>query len=137
VNGLSVFTFLLLTPPGWATMYLGLSGIARAAGAWLDDPHGDFLLTLADAGLTRSWRDRQARKSREAHEALEGPDVPDRVVPGTQVGLPEAQLVIVASRRKPGWDAGTVVLTDGPSYRVGTIVERTMHGRLRTLYPLN
>jgi hypothetical protein len=136
VNGLSLFTFLLLTPAGWATTYLGLSGVVRAAGAWLDDPHGDFLLTLADAALTRRWRDRQARRSRDAREALEGPEVPDRVVPGAQVGMPGAELVIVASRQKPGWDTGTVILTDGPSYRVGHIVERTIHGRLRTLYPL-
>jgi hypothetical protein len=137
VNGLSLFTFLLLTPPGWATMYLGLSGVVRAAGAWLDDPHGDFLLTAADAALTRTSRDRQARKARETREALEGPEVPDRLVSGTQLGMPEAQLVVVASRPKPGWDAGTVILTQGPSYRIGRIVERTIHGRLRTLYPLN
>lgn len=136
VNGLSLFTFLLLTPAGWATTYLGLTGLIRAGGAWLDDPHGDFLLTAADAVLVRSRRDRKERERRNAREALEGPEVPDRVVPGGQVGLPDAQLVIVASRQKPGWDAGTVVLTDGPSYRVGPIVERTMHGRLRTLYPL-
>jgi hypothetical protein len=136
VNGLALFTFLLLTPAGWATMYLGLSGLVRSAGAWFDDPHGDFLLTLADAALVRRRRDRTTRKARAAREALEGPEVPDRVVAGSQVGLPEAELVIVAARRKAGWDAGTVLLTDGPSYRVGPIVERTIHGRLRTLYPL-
>ncbi len=136
VNGLALFTFLLLTPARWATMYLGLSGLVRAAGAWFDDPHGDFVLTLADTAIVSGWRDRQARKSRAAREALEGPNVPDRVVPGAQVGLGNAELVIVASRQKPGWDTGTVVLTEGPSYRVGAIVERTIHGRLRTLYPL-
>jgi len=135
-NGLALFTFLLLTPAGWATTYLGITGFVRAAGAWFDDPHGDFLLTLADAAWTRNRRNRDARHSRAAREGLEGPEVPDRVVPGSQIGLPDAELVIIASRRKPGWDAGTVVLTEGPSYRVGTIVERTFHGRLRTLYPL-
>jgi hypothetical protein len=84
----------------------------------------------------RSRRDRTTRNARVAREALEGPEVADRLVPGSQAGLPDAELVIIASRRKAGWDAGTVLLTDGPSYRVGTIVERTMHGRLRTLYPL-
>jgi hypothetical protein len=136
VNGLALFTFLLVTPAGWATMYLGLTGLVRSAGAWFDDPHGDFLLTLADAALVRSRRDRMTRNARVAREALEGPEVADRLVPGSQAGLPDAELVIIASRRKAGWDAGTVLLTDGPSYRVGTIVERTMHGRLRTLYPL-
>jgi hypothetical protein len=135
-NGLALFTFLLLTPAGWATMYLGITGGVRAAGAWFDDPHGDFLLTAIDAVVVRNRRDRNARSARSAREALEGPEVPDRVVSGAQAGLTDAQFVIVSSRRKPGWDAGTVVLTDGPSYRVGTIVERTIHGRLRTLYPL-
>jgi hypothetical protein len=53
------------------------------------------------------------------------------------VGCPDADLVIVASRRKEGWDTGTVVLTGSGSYRVGTIVERTIGGHLRTLYPLS
>jgi hypothetical protein len=136
VNGISLFTFLLLTPVGWATTYLGLSGLVRAAGAWLDDPHGDLLLTAADAAFVRGRRDRQARQSRTARETLEGPEVPDRVVRGDQVGLPDATLVIVAARRKAGWDEGTVVMSGETAYRVGTIVERTIHGRLRTLYPL-
>jgi hypothetical protein len=136
MSSLSLFTFLLLTPPGWATMYLGLTGLVRTVAATLDDPHGDLLLTVVDAVLVRSVRSGQARRTRTSREALEGPDVPDRVVSGAQVGLPAAQLVIVASRRKPDWDAGTVVITTGSVYRVGAIVERTIRGRLRTLYPL-
>lgn len=136
MSSLSLFTFLLLTPPGWATMYLGLTGLVRTVAAGLDDPHGDFLLTVVDGVLIRSVRRGQARRTRTSREALEGPDIPDRVVSGAQVGLPGAQLVVVASRRKLDWDAGTVVITSASVYRVGTIVERTIHGRLRTLYPL-
>jgi len=136
MSSLSLFTFLLLTPLGWATTYLGLTGLARTVAAALDEPHGDFFLTVVDKVLVRSVRGGQAYRTRTNREQLEGPDVPDRVVPGAQLGLPDAQLVVVASRRKPDWDAGTVVVTNGPIYRVGVIVERTIHGRLRTLYPL-
>ena len=136
MTSLSLFTFLLLTPQGWATMYLGLTGFVRAVGAGFDDPHGDLVLTLVDAGIVRTFRNRRARKKRVNREALEGTDVPDRVVPGNQVGLPGAPIVVVASRRKPDWDTGTVVITSRAAYRVGDIVERTIHGKLRTLYPL-
>jgi hypothetical protein len=50
--------------------------------------------------------------------------------------MPGVDLVIVASRVKPGWDKGTVVLSGDKTYRVGSIEERTIAGRLRTLYPL-
>lgn len=136
MSSLSLFTFLLLTPLGWATMYLGLTGLIRTVAAGLDDPHGDVLLTVVDGVLVRSVRGGQAYRTRTTREGLEGPDLPDRVVLGAQVGLPGAQLVVVASRRKPDWDEGTVVITTGSVYRVGAIVERTIRGRLRTLYPL-
>ena len=38
MTSLSLFTFLLLTPQGWATMYLGLTGFVRAVEAGFDDP---------------------------------------------------------------------------------------------------
>jgi len=136
MSSLSLFTFLLLTPSGWATMYLGLTGLIRTAAAALDDPHGDLLLTVVDGVLVRTIRGGQAYRNRTNREALEGPDVPDRVIAGAQVGLPDAHLVVVASRRKTDWDAGTVVITADAVYRVGVIVERTIRGRLRTLYPL-
>jgi hypothetical protein len=44
--------------------------------------------------------------------------------------------VIVASRRKAGWEHGTTVFTADAAYRIGAPVERTIAGRLRTLYPL-
>jgi hypothetical protein len=136
MTSLSLFTFLLLTPQGWATMYLGLTGFVRTVAAGFDDPRGDLVLTLVDAGMVRTFQNRQARKRRVNREALEGSEVPDRVVPGSQVGLPGADIVVVASRRKSDWDAGTVVITSRSVYRVGDIVERTIHGKLRTLYPL-
>src|SRR4029077_15278748 len=42
--GLSIFTFLLLTPKGWATLYLIVGGGLRLGAAWFDDPFGDPIL---------------------------------------------------------------------------------------------
>src|SRR3982751_6714005 len=47
-SGLSIFSFLLLTPAGWTTIYLLGSGTLRAAAGWFDDPVGDPLLTGID-----------------------------------------------------------------------------------------
>jgi hypothetical protein len=44
--------------------------------------------------------------------------------------------VVIASRRKPGWDRDTIVITADAAYRIGAITERAIDGRLRTLYPL-
>lgn len=136
LSGLSIFTFLLLTPLGWLTMYLIASGGLRGIAAWLDDPFGDPILTCVDALLSRGWTRRTARKTIEAREALEGPEIPDRVVSPDAVGIPDCDFAIVASRRKPGWERGVAVFTQDGCYRLGEPVERTITGRLRTVYPL-
>lgn len=136
MGALSVFTFLLFTFNGWATMYLAGTGFVRILGALVDDPRGDPILSLVDSALVRSFRTAHAGGVQWRRESLEGPEVPDRVLTGAEVGLPDAALVIVAARRKTGWDRGTILLTDTSAYRVGEIIECTMHGRLRTLYPL-
>ena len=41
MNAFALFTFLLMTPKGWATLYLGGTGAIRLAAAWFDDPVGD------------------------------------------------------------------------------------------------
>lgn len=134
--GLSIFTFLFLTPKGLLTLYLLASGGARAAAAWFDDPIGDPVLTGIDHFVSRG-RDRHSRDSaRRTREALEGPEVPDRAVTSTAAGMPGCDLVIVTSRRKPGWERGVTVFTADAAYRIGEPVERSIAGRLRTLYPL-
>jgi hypothetical protein len=134
--GLSIFTFLLLTPKGWLTVYLGLTGAIRMGAAWFDDPIGDPILTGIDEVVWRSRRSRRSAIDRRSRESLEGPELPDRVVSSASAGIPDCDLVIVASRRKPGWERGVVVLTADACYRIGDPQERTIAGRLRTLYPL-
>jgi hypothetical protein len=134
--GLSIFTFLLLTPAGLLTLYLIVSGAVRAGGAWFDDPVGDPILTGIDFALTGGHERRQAERTRRRRETLEGPEVPDRVASPAAAGLPGCDLVIVASRRKPGWENGVTVFTADAAYRIGQPVEKTVAGHLRTLYPL-
>ncbi len=135
-SGLSLFTFLLLTPLGWLTLYLIGSGSIRAAAAWFDDPIGDPTLTILDYWLI-GGRDRlRTARDQRARERLEGPEVPDRVVSAERAGVAACDFVIVSSRRKPGWEQGVAVFTQDGAYRIGEVVERTIAGRLRTLYPL-
>lgn len=136
MTGFALFAFLFLTPAGWATMYLGATGALRAIAALFEDGIGDPVLTGIDAALLHTFLRTRARVRQSRRESLEGPEVPDRVVTGASLGLAGADLVIVSSRVKSGWDRGTVVISGDTCYRVGTIEERTIAGRLRTLYPL-
>ena len=44
--------------------------------------------------------------------------------------------MVIASRRKPGWEPGVFVITDRGWYRLGAPAERDTPAGLRTLYPL-
>jgi hypothetical protein len=134
--GLSIFTFLLLTPKGWLTLYLVLGGALRTAAAWFDDPVGDPILTGLDAVLWSGRTRHRTRAEGRRREAQEGPEVPDRVVSSGVAGIPGCDFVVVSSRRKPGWERGVAVLTEDACYRIGEPVEQQVAGRLRTLYPL-
>jgi hypothetical protein len=134
--GLSIFTFLLLTPTGWVTLYLIVSGTGRAMAAWFDDPIGDPLLTGLDMIVSGRTQERRNRRAQAEREALEGPAVADRLVSSAAAGIPGCDFVIVSSRRKPAWERGVAVFTPDACYRVGDPVEQTIQGRLRYLYPL-
>ena len=136
MNAFAIFTFLFLTPQGWLTMYLGSTGWFRMMAAWFGDPVGDPVLTGLDIVLWRRRARRRAVQEARTREGLEGPETPDRVVSPAQAGIPGCELVIVASRAKPGWSRGVVVYTADTCYRIGDPVERTIAGNLRTLYPL-
>jgi len=136
MNAFALFTFLLMTPKGWATLYLGGTGSIRLAAAWFDDPIGDPVLTGLDGILWRRRARRRAKEERRTREALEGPEIRDRVVSSEKAGIPGCDLVIVASRAKPGWSRGVVVYTADTCYRIGDPVERVVAGNVRTLYPL-
>ena len=134
--GMSLYTFLLLTPKGWLTMYLAGTGAVRAGSAWFDDPVGDPVLTGLDAIAWGTHRRLNSARARRSREGLEGAEIPDRAVSGANAGIPSCDLVIVSSRSKPGWSRGVVVYTADTCYRIGDPVERMIAGHLRTLYPL-
>ena len=136
LNALAIFTFLLLTPAGWLTMYLSGTGGFRMISAWFDDPVGDPILTGLDHVVWRQRLRRSTRNEERARAAREGPETPDRAVSSAAAGIPGCDMVIVAARRKPGWERGVVVYTSQACYRIGDPVERTIAGNVRTLYPL-
>jgi hypothetical protein len=136
-SALSLMLFLFTTPTGWLTMYLGAGGLLRSVSAAIEGGFGDPLLTAVDAIAFSARRRTMTTLDRVRRERLEGPEMPDRIMGAAQLNIKGAELVIVASRPKPDWDKGTVVLTgEGTAYRVGLIEQRTIAGRLRTLYPL-
>src|SRR5207237_507681 len=99
-------------------------------------PVGDPVLTGLDEILWRRWARRKAKQNVRARQDLEGPEIPDRIISSDRAGIPGCDLVIVSSRRKPGWARDVVVYTAEACYRIGDPVERTIAGNLRTLYPL-
>lgn len=133
----SLFVFSFFTPIGILSTYLVITGWFRAISPWFDDARGDPLLTLIDAVVHR-WRGRRtARRAIESRHQLEGEEVADRVMSGAAAGIPEAEIVVVTSRRKAEWVEGAFVITQEKWYRIGSPVERHTPNGLRTLYPLN
>jgi len=134
----TVLGFAFFTPTGLFSTYLIGSGVIRAIAGFndLDGAGGDPLLTWADAGVRRlKQRVRQNARQR-ARERLEGPAVADVVVTGEATGLRDADLVVVASRRKAGWERGVIVVTADHWYRLGKPMDKRFPEGLRTMYPL-
>ncbi len=132
---LSPVTFVF-SPIGALVVYLAITGWFRAVSAAMDDARGDPVLTVADAIAVRWTSGRAQRLAAEERERLEGAEVADRVLTGAAAGIPEAEIVVIASRRKPGWEAGVFVIADEGWFRLGPPVERDTPRGLRTLYPL-
>jgi hypothetical protein len=131
----TLFAFLFLTPLGLVTTYLITTGALRAVSAMVDDPRGDPMLSAAHWGATALMARMKRDARRRARERLEGPDVPDRLVTGESAGL-TSDYVVIASRRKPEWEAGAIILTSTDWYRLGAPIDADMENGLRTLYPL-
>jgi hypothetical protein len=133
---LAPLAFVIATPLGWLSAYLVATGFIRSVAAVVREPRGDPLLGLA-LRTRRGWgRRRTEARETIAREALEGPEVADRLATAARFEIEGADFVVVASRRKEIWVRGTVLDCDGRYFRVGTAVDRTLPGGLRTLYPL-
>jgi hypothetical protein len=133
---LAALAFLLFTPTGWLADYLVLSAVFRTLTLAADNPWGDPFLEGLDH-LVRDKRDLiRAKQAADAREKAEGPEVPDRVLECRKFAGKEADYVVVASRRKPGWTLATTVVADSVRLRIGDPREITIEGWLRTCYPL-
>lgn len=128
--------FGFFSPLGLFCTYLVVSSWFRLAAAYVDETHGDPVLTLVDSTARRLFTRRQHHTARAAREKLEGADEPDRRYDAQWAGLTGVDFVIVASRRKPGWTKGTWVITPDGWYVLGEPFDRPMPNGLRTVYPL-
>lgn len=133
-SAFTLFAFLL-TPFGLWSTYLVTSGAVRAVSAMVDDPRGDPVLSGLHWALASAFSATRRRRRERSRERREGPEVPDVLVTGANAGL-LADFVVVASRRKPEWTAGAIILTGEDWYRLGPPVEAELENGLRMLYPL-
>jgi hypothetical protein len=125
-----------LTPLGLLASYMVLSSVFRIAASYIDEAHGDPLLTGLDALGRRLFTSRQQRTARAAREKLEGVVEPDRRYDGEWAGLAGVDFVIVSARRKPDWTKGTFVITSEGWFTLGEPFDRPMPNGVRTVYPL-
>jgi hypothetical protein len=130
------FGYVFFSPRGLFSLYVTISGLIRAVAWYIDEPHGDPLLT----GLDHLWRRRRGQRAerRQTHQrhALEGAEEPDRRYDGDWAGLAGVDCVIVSARRKPQWTKGTFVITSDGWFTLGEPFDRPMPNGLRTVYPL-
>lgn len=136
IQVLALPVFLFATVPGWLTMYLLVSGTLRAMAWSASDAMGDPILTALDGWLTARRHSSTTESARRNREALEGPDVPDRLLPASWAGLTDADVVVVAARRKPDWTRGSCVITDDKWFTLGEPFDLQLPQGLRTIYPL-
>ncbi len=128
--------FAFFTPTGLLATYLVGSGIFRLLCWGAGEPRGDPLLSVADAVVRDRLTARHRRREEEERNGLEGPEVPDLLLSGAAMGVPEAVYAVVASRLKPGWDPGVFVLTANARFRIGERRDRRHRDGLRAVYPL-
>jgi hypothetical protein len=136
MSAMALFIFLF-TPIGLLSVYLAASGALRGIRAYIDedDARGDPMWSGVDWAVTRYRARRRGEKARRARERAEGEEVPDALVAAKAVGLP-GDVVVIASRRKPEWSKGAIVMTSSGWYRLGDPVVTRIARRLRTLYTL-
>ena len=137
ISMLSLFLFLFVTPTGLLAVYLVTSGTIRAVAASLDveDARGDFVLSAAHRVWTRGWAELWQWYARAARGRLEGEERPDMLQTGEWAGV-DADYVVLASRRKPEWTAGAIILTSSDWYKLGVPFDIDTPAGLRTAYPL-
>lgn len=128
--------YALFTPLGLFATYLVATSVIRMISVYIDEAHGDPILTGVDALARRTFTSYRQRSDRIARETLEGAEEPDRRYSGEWAGLSGVDCVIVAARRKPDWTKGTFVITSDGWFTLGEPFDRPTPNGLRTIYPL-
>jgi len=136
LTALAPLQFVVGTPLGWLSTYLLVTGLYRAVAAAVGERRGEPVAGAVLTTVRRKHRARRAAREEAARLALEGPEVADRLVPGERVGIADAPLVVVASRRKPDWTPGTVLACGDRFFQVLDAVDRQLPTGLRALYPI-
>ncbi|HEV3139630.1 MAG TPA: hypothetical protein VGY57_03895 [Vicinamibacterales bacterium] len=139
VYGLSAATFIIFlffTPAGLLSMYLVISGAARAISAVVDDPRGDPLISIVYWTATTLWTRNRNDRQKISRERQEGADAPDVLRTGEWAELHGVDYVVLAARRKPEWNAGAIILTATDWYKLGVPFDMDTPAGLRTAYPL-
>ena len=136
LTAIAPVAFLIATPLGWLTSYLVVTGLVRSVANAVREPLGDPIVALIAHAREHAVRRSARARTAAAREALEGPEVADRVTGAARFELQGADLVVVASRAKADWTPGTVLDCGDRFYTVGEAVSRTLPVGLRTLYPL-
>ena len=132
---LAPLEFALGTPLGLVATYLCVTGAVRALSTLADDPRGDPVLTLLDRIGSRTFGAIGGGGAQWSRARREGPAVPDRLERGAWAGV-EADYLVLASRRKPDWHEGMVVMTPDGWFRLGRPWDMPLPEGLRTAYPL-
>jgi len=81
------------------------------------------------------WTQLRQWYARAARARLEGEERPDMLQTGEWAGV-DADYVVLASRRKPEWTAGAIILTSSDWYKLGVPFDIETPAGLRTAYPL-
>jgi hypothetical protein len=132
----SFFGYVFFTPLGLLSTYMVTTGCLRFLSYVVDEPLGDPTLTALDALVLRSRTSIRRWQRRRARERQEGPERPDYLVTGAWAGVAGADYVVIASRQKPGWTSGTLVVTRETWFRLGQPFDFRSPEGLRTAYPL-
>ena len=110
----------VLHAAGLFASYLTASGAVRAIGALFDDPHGDFVLTAFDWAVTTMLdKNRRERAGDCAPAVSRATRRPTCCQTGEWAGLPDADYVVLAARKKAEWNAGAIILTSSDWYQLG------------------
>jgi hypothetical protein len=136
ISVLTLFIYLFFTPRGLFSLYVAATGTLRAISGYLDDPHGDPILSgIAWTAETMFHRNRNERRQ-IARERLEGTERPDVLQTGDWAGVPEFDYVVLASRQKADWIDGAIVMTADDWYKLGVSFDMQTPAGMRTAYPL-